>query len=169
MKKILNYTYYIDKDGENCVKKFKYQGGSDSFLYIHLWSPLSEFLVRRIFPKTLAPNTITLFGFMLLFLGHCLSIYYSPDLQSPIPSWVFYFNCLGTLIYQILDNADGKQARATQSSSPLGMLFDHGCDALGSWTLGYSALNALQLGNINHVYYALILVGVVPFFIGMWS
>jgi len=25
---------------------------------------------------------------------------------------------------------DGKQARKTGNSSPLGMLFDHGCDAL---------------------------------------
>ena len=30
----------------------------------------------------------------------------------------------------MLDNMDGKQARRTGSSSPLGMLFDHGCDAL---------------------------------------
>jgi ethanolaminephosphotransferase len=36
------------------------------------------------------------------------------------------------LAYQTLDNADGKQARRTKSSSPLGLLFDHGCDALNS-------------------------------------
>ena len=29
-----------------------------------------------------------------------------------------------------MDNIDGKQARKTNSSSPLGMLFDHGCDSL---------------------------------------
>lgn len=33
---------------------------------------------------------------------------------------------------QILDNMDGKQARKTGSSSPLGLLFDHGCDALNA-------------------------------------
>jgi ethanolaminephosphotransferase len=31
---------------------------------------------------------------------------------------------------QTIDNLDGKQARRTKSSSPLGLLFDHGCDAL---------------------------------------
>ena len=31
----------------------------------------------------------------------------------------------------MLDNVDGKQARRTGTSSPLGMLFDHGCDAFG--------------------------------------
>merc|ERR1719410_1185267 len=36
------------------------------------------------------------------------------------------------LIYQTLDNMDGKQARRTGSSSALGLLFDHGCDAFNS-------------------------------------
>jgi phosphatidylglycerophosphate synthase len=31
---------------------------------------------------------------------------------------------------QTFDAVDGKQARRTNSSSPLGELFDHGCDAL---------------------------------------
>lgn len=30
----------------------------------------------------------------------------------------------------VQDCIDGKQARRTRSSSPLGQLFDHGCDAL---------------------------------------
>jgi hypothetical protein len=33
-------------------------------------------------------------------------------------------------LYVNLDCMDGKQARRTKSSSPLGQLFDHGCDAL---------------------------------------
>jgi ethanolaminephosphotransferase len=31
------------------------------------------------------------------------------------------------LMYQLLDNMDGKQARRTGTSSALGTLFDHGC------------------------------------------
>ena len=37
-----------------------------------------------------------------------------------------------SLATQILDNMDGKQARKTGTSSPLGLLFDHGCDALNA-------------------------------------
>ena len=29
-----------------------------------------------------------------------------------------------------MDNMDGKQARKTKTSSPLGMIFDHGLDAV---------------------------------------
>lgn len=37
-------------------------------------------------------------------------------------------------MYQTLDSIDGKQARRTNSSSPLGELFDHGCDAVSAGT-----------------------------------
>jgi ethanolaminephosphotransferase len=36
--------------------------------------------------------------------------------------------------YQTLDSMDGKQARKTNSSSALGMVFDHGCDAINAGT-----------------------------------
>lgn len=49
------------------------------------------------------------------------------------------------IIYQNLDNIDGKQARRTKSSSPLGMLFDHGSDAVSGFLLGAQVLKLLQL------------------------
>jgi len=36
---------YIDPVGEEALKTFKYKGGSDSYLYGLVWSPLTEFLV----------------------------------------------------------------------------------------------------------------------------
>lgn len=42
---------------------------------------------------------------------------------------------MGLFIYQSLDAIDGKQARRTNSSSPLGELFDHGCDSLSTGQL----------------------------------
>ena len=36
------------------------------------------------------------------------------------------------LVYRVLDEMDGKQARKTGNSSPLGLLFDHGCDAFSA-------------------------------------
>ena len=35
-------------------------------------------------------------------------------------------------VYRMLDEMDGKQARATQNSSPMGLIFDHGCDSFTS-------------------------------------
>ena len=48
------------------------------------------------------------------------------------PRWAFLLCALGLFIYQSLDAIDGKQARRTNSNTPLGELFDHGCDALST-------------------------------------
>lgn len=59
---------------------------------------------------------------------------------------------LSILTYQHLDNIDGKQARKTsmrniylESSSPLGMLFDHGADALVAFLLAIQVLKILKI------------------------
>jgi len=49
--------------------------------------------------------------------------------------------------YQTLDSIDGKQARRTGSSSPLGELFDHGCDAIVTMYQAVTTCAALQLGS----------------------
>eukprot|EP00918_Siedleckia_nematoides_P054813 GHVU01119725.1.p1 GENE.GHVU01119725.1~~GHVU01119725.1.p1 ORF type:complete len:270 (-),score=25.14 GHVU01119725.1:2775-3584(-) len=54
-------------------------------------------------------------------------------------------------VHQTLDVIDGKQARRTNSSSPLGQLFDHGCDILGSTLFVWVALSvtAVGIGNLQ--------------------
>lgn len=51
------------------------------------------------------------------------------------PLWAYILGALGLFIYQSLDAIDGKQARRTNSSSPLGELFDHGCDSISTGSL----------------------------------
>lgn len=62
-----------------------------------------------------------------------------------------------------LDNIDGKQARKTNNSSPLGLLFDHGCDSLILMFQGISLAIALQFGNS---FYSVMvyLIGTFPFY-----
>ncbi len=71
-----NYKSYISTKGEEGVKKFKYKGGSDSFLYKLIWVPISEFLIKYIIPDYIAPNLITLVSIIELFLVHCYDMYY---------------------------------------------------------------------------------------------
>ena len=52
------------------------------------------------------------------------------DFQGDVPEWLAYTLVFNSLAYQTLDNMDGKQARRTGNSSPLGLLFDHGLDTL---------------------------------------
>ncbi|GAA6037966.1 hypothetical protein JCM8097_009513 [Rhodosporidiobolus ruineniae] len=62
------------------------------------------------------------------------------------PQWLYWTFAVGLFAYQSLDAIDGKQARRTGTSGPLGELFDHGCDALNT-TLGcLLTASALNLG-----------------------
>lgn len=54
----------------------------------------------------------------------------STTLYFQAPGWAYIVIAIGLFIYQSLDAVDGKQARRTNTASPLGELFDHGCDAV---------------------------------------
>lgn len=57
------------------------------------------------------------------------------------PQWSFLLCATGLFIYQSLDAIDGKQARRTDSSTPLGELFDHGCDSISTGKNFYFCLH----------------------------
>lgn len=49
-------------------------------------------------------------------------------------------------MYSTMDNLDGKQARKTGTSSPLGELFDHGIDSLNCTLASILEVAAVGLG-----------------------
>jgi ethanolaminephosphotransferase len=55
---------------------------------------------------------------------------FTSDMEYDLPSWFCYFCGVAFFMYMICDNTDGKQARRTGSSSPMGMLMDHGMDSI---------------------------------------
>jgi len=70
---------------------------------------------------------------------------YDFTFKNTIPSWCFYYAAFCLWAYSTLDAIDGKQARRTKSSSPLGQLFDHGCDAFSVSFLVIQIGEAAQL------------------------
>ncbi len=46
-----------------------------------------------------------------------------------------------------MDNVDGKQARKTGNSSPLGLMVDHGADSINSIMLPLAACSLMQVGR----------------------
>lgn len=51
----------------------------------------------------------------------------SADASQCPPNWIYFTWALGLFLYQSMDAIDGKQARRTGTSGPLGEMFDHGC------------------------------------------
>ncbi|XP_037037897.1 cholinephosphotransferase 1 isoform X4 [Bradysia coprophila] len=103
------------------------------------------FLVSKM-PLWLAPNLLTILGLFVNVLTTLILVFYSPNAREEPPRWASALCALGLFIYQSLDAIDGKQARRTNSSSPLGELFDHGCDSISTVFVALSACISVRLG-----------------------
>ena len=123
---------YLDETQKENLKVYRYAGGDKGLVYVYFYNPVATKVVEYL-PDTLAPNLITLIGFtfstlpFLILFGN-----YGTSLENgefPIPNWFFFFEAFCYFMYRMFDEMDGKQARRTGNSSPLGLLFDHGCDA----------------------------------------
>jgi len=146
IKSLSTDGYYLNENARKQLHKYQYNGADLSLLYQYILSPLAAFLVDTVVPKSVAPNTVTSIGLIWMITSYWFYWFYVPTLEitrndddddeesfgSVPPRWIFLWNGIALLAYQTLDNMDGKQARKTQSSSPLGLLFDHGCDAINS-------------------------------------
>lgn len=138
LSQIVNFRDIVDESDQRSLEAFKYEGKDESIIYQNFTSPFCQYLVDKYVPERVAPNLITLVGLQFVLLPHLLIIWSAPA-DGDVPLRVFYLlNAVGTFWYsvhvshQIFDNIDGKQARKTNQASPLGMIFDHGCDALNS-------------------------------------
>ncbi|XP_076759679.1 choline/ethanolaminephosphotransferase 1 bbc isoform X5 [Xylocopa sonorina] len=126
------------------LSEHKYNCTTNSLLD-GLLQPWWNWLVSKV-PFWLAPNLITIVGLIVNVLTTLVIIYYSPDARTEAPRWACFLCALGLFIYQSLDAIDGKQARRTGTVSPLGELFDHGCDSISTVFVALSACIAVQLG-----------------------
>ncbi|GMF65341.1 unnamed protein product [Phytophthora lilii] len=81
---------------------------------------------------------------------------------------VYILSALGLFFYQTMDALDGKQARRTGASSPLGQLFDHGCDAVCTVFNVLSAAATCQVGVGLRPYIALSSVS-IAFYLAQWE
>ena len=118
---------FITEEGLAQLDRYKYKPGGYTWLdnkmnYFWNW-------VVQLVPKSVAPNLLTFIGWLFVIASYVCMLVYDYTFTKNIPSWCFYFAALCIFIYSTLDAIDGKQARRTNSSSPLGQLFDHGCDS----------------------------------------
>ena len=152
--------YYLSPHAVQQLPKFQYNGSDLSLLYKYILSPFAAWCVDNLTPVWLAPNAITLLGLGFMVDSYLVIWYYCPGLyeantdvvnNAAVPGVIFLLNGCAMLIYQTLDNMDGKQARKTHSSSPLGLLFDHGCDAMNSvlGSANWIAAMGMIPGNVS--------------------
>ena len=164
----LHPTPYIPLSNYENIQTYKYKGGDLSLTYKYFISPLCNKLLNYI-PVTIAPNTITTIGFLLnIFYFIITTISTGLKGSSNISSITCYLSALSYFLYNILDNCDGKQARKTNSSSPLGLLIDHGTDAC---TTFFIVLGFGSIISINHIlfYGMLYIMTTSYFYLSIWE
>lgn len=118
---------FITDEGFAQLRKYEYKSGGYTFidnLMNYFWNWCAGML-----PTWLAPNLITFIGWIFVILSYANMLRYDYTFEKDVPASCFYFAAFCIFLYMTLDAIDGKQARATKSSSPLGQLFDHGCDS----------------------------------------
>lgn len=152
----------ITKHAAYNLERHKYSGSDEGLLYKWFYNPAANKLVTYL-PDWIAPNVLTLIGFIHtivpLVVLFCIADF---DLLGEVPNWFFFFQAWCYFAYRMLDEMDGKQARRTGNSSPLGLIFDHGCDAFSTGFQALVALRTLQCGN-NFLAYAMVVQAMAAF------
>ena len=157
---------YIKDSDIKALKKYKYSSVDKSLIQKYILNPYWCWLVEKV-PLWVAPNLITLSGFMFMVFSVCMLIFYGPNWEQ-VPGWLYVSWGINLFIYQSLDAIDGKQARRTGSSGPLGELFDHGCDAINTTLAFICILSALGIGNTFLCVFT-VLAALTNFYVSSWE
>ncbi|CAD8048632.1 unnamed protein product [Paramecium primaurelia] len=160
---LLNYDF-IAQENLKFLKTYKYKGTDQSLLYNYVLSPFANWCLKYV-PLNVAPNTLTLLGLICIIICHILFYFVMGDnFQGTIPDWLLWTTFILHMIYMNFDNLDGKQARRTHNSSPLGMILDHNFDSMIIAIQGTNFVTCLQCGQ-SLLAFLLICVPTYPFYI----
>lgn len=138
---------FLSEEDLRNLDLYEYHGGEYSYIDNFL-NPF-WYKVAYAFPNWFAPNLITLTGLIVNIIAALLVAVYDPMLEGTAPGWVYINAAICLQIYATLDAADGKQARRLNASSPLGQIFDHGCDAINLIFIIICTCSGIGLG-IGH-------------------
>ena len=111
---------------------------------------------------------VTIIGLIVLSLGVVLILPFDSTMSVPLPPFLYILFAIFVFIGQTLDAIDGKHARNTGRSSPLGQLMDHGCDAFSNSFVVIMIGQAHLLGSSLYAVGVQILVQ-LSFYIITWE
>eukprot|EP01103_Thecamoeba_quadrilineata_P008965 TRINITY_DN18675_c0_g1_i1.p1 TRINITY_DN18675_c0_g1~~TRINITY_DN18675_c0_g1_i1.p1 ORF type:complete len:380 (+),score=45.93 TRINITY_DN18675_c0_g1_i1:34-1173(+) len=162
LDKLLKHKY-TTPEGLKALDDYKYCGIDYSLIANYIMQPFWRKAVN-ILPETIAPNLVTLIGFGAIILGYLVMTFYCPLFVAVSPLWVHILCAINLFFYQTMDALDGKQARRTNTSSPLGELFDHGCDAVTTFLVALTVSTSISLGP-NYYTFILVIGSLAPFYL----
>lgn len=143
-QKMLSASIDFDNTDKDNIAHYEYHSAKytpiDSVL-----RKLTQLTVPYI-PNSWSPNGITLFGFAMDVLGVIFLIVLKDENGYSSRLACLLYAILSS-IYVYMDMLDGKQSRKLGCNSPMGQLFDHGCDSLNGSCLIFAAMKAVGLSD----------------------
>ncbi|KAJ3110093.1 hypothetical protein HDU96_006905 [Phlyctochytrium bullatum] len=160
-------SFFTDTDVRH-LRQYRYSSIDNSFIANRILNPYWWTPLVQAFPTWVAPNAITFSGFMFVVFNLLTLLTVAPTLTESVPSWAYFSFFIGMFMYQSFDAIDGKQARRTGTSGPLGELFDHGCDALNTGLGSIIGATALGVGPSGWLIFTL-LSTLSNFYLSTWE
>ncbi|KAL7713379.1 Choline/ethanolaminephosphotransferase [Entamoeba marina] len=159
---------FITAIGLRNLDLYKYSGVDNSIIANNILSPFFwEPLIDSCIPPFLAPNLITLIGGIFMMFAWILFYVESPTGTETPTTFTFVITAILIFLYQTADNLDGKQARKTKNSSPLGELFDHGVDTFMVGIFGLIVITVLEITYFQKMILLVLLLSV--FYMSHWE
>ena len=119
-------------------------------------------------PMWLAPNLVTVIGLVFMMFSYFIMLPFDTTFEKEVPGWILIISVIFQFVNQTLDAVDGKQARRTGSSSPLGMLLDHGSDSLTTTILILTLVQGVALGKAYYLVTSILCIQGV-FYFAAWE
>mmetsp|Transcript_20020 Transcript_20020/g.69484 ORF Transcript_20020/g.69484 Transcript_20020/m.69484 type:complete len:401 (-) Transcript_20020:110-1312(-) len=167
--------HFLTHEGLLDLVNFKYAAGAYTTLDLFL-NPWWLFVAKFV-PRWVSPNAVTLTGLTGVVIAVVLTVLVRQEEPATYINGhsVHLLSAAFMFTYQTLDAVDGKHARNTGQSTPLGAVFDHGCDAfvmslnalLVEFQTSHPGTEADDAGGVVGSLAAL--VPMVSFFAGQWE
>lgn len=161
------FDRFITDEGIQNLKNYKYVPGVYSHLD-NLLNPVWVAVTERL-PRNLAPNAITLSGLLLLLSSTVFYFFFDREMTNETPWYTYMYSSIAVFLYCHFDAIDGKQARRLKKGSPLGQLFDHGCDCIAIGLLIYNVIVIWELGADLFYCFLLTFVPMFMYYSSNWA
>lgn len=116
----------------------------DNSITTKLFTPMYNFTVGFV-PEYIAPNVLTISGFGCVLLSYIISLLCNNFIGYVLMAFL-------TFAYMLLDAIDGKHARNTGNSSPLGEYLDHSCDNISTVFMIYIIADLIGFNSLMNLW-----------------
>lgn len=139
------FSDFLTKADLEKIKNYRYTASGFTFIEILFFEPFWN-LITSMLPRKLAPNMITLSGFIFPLVLGVYQLRQDLTLTKEMDSTFFFLLAWALFWFQTCDAVDGKQARRTDNCSPMGQILDHSLDQVSYIFFYLGTVQAFRCG-----------------------